>query len=62
MGKIGLPNISKLVGSKNFILDVGIIFAGFLIMGFATAAGNFTFEYLYNNYWRKPTDKEIPYV
>lgn len=63
MARPKIPDITRLVNSKDFLVDVGIIMVGFVLIGVASAAGTWGFKYVYNNYLLPdiPNGEKIPY-
>lgn len=58
-----LPDITRLVGSKNFVIDAGIILLGFVIIGAASTLGTIGAKWVYNSYIERyvPNGEKVPY-
>lgn len=61
MARPKIPDITRLVNSKDFLVDVGIIMVGFVLIGVASAAGTWAFKWIHNNYINQDEDEKIPY-
>lgn len=63
MAKPKIPDITRLLGSKHFLVDVGVIIIGFAIIGVASTAGTIAMKYIYNNYMLPdiPNGEKVPY-
>lgn len=60
---VKIPDITKLIGSKNFLLDVGVILLGFAVIGVATTFGTIGAKYIWNEWIRYdvPDSEKVPY-
>lgn len=63
MARPKLPDITRLIGSKNFLLDAGLILTGFVIIGLATTFGTIAGKWIYNEYLLQyvPDGQKVPY-